>query len=121
MLGLTSLGCESATDPVKLSVFRISGNVTSSADGEPIEGVTVALVWQVVGGFGAFPTGTESGTTDAGGEYTITMVDVLCSPETFEIVFTIPDGYRLLPERDYIFVVQCVEDVQVFDFQFEPF
>ena len=30
------------------------------------------------------------------------------------------DGYRLLSDGEYLFVVQCVEDVQVFDFQFEP-
>ena len=60
------------------------------------------------------------GETDAEGKYAVTKENVSCTPETFEIGFTIPDGYRLLTDGEYLFVVQCVEDVQVFDFQFEP-
>ena len=120
MIGLTSLACDSATDPVELSAIRIRGTVTSTVDGEPIEGVGVVLASQFAGFFGS-GTSTEWGWTDAEGKYAITKENVICSPETFEIGFTIPDGYRLLTDGEYLFVVQCVEDVQVFDFQFEPF
>jgi hypothetical protein len=46
--------------------------------------------------------------------------NVICTPETFEVGFAIPDGYRMLSDGEYLFVVECVEDVQVFDSQFEP-
>ena len=128
MIGLTSLACDSATNPVELSAIRIRGTVTSTVDGEPIEGVGVVLASEFAGFFGS-GTSTEWGWTDAEGKYAITKENMIiggpqtffCTPETFEIGFTIPDGYRLLTDGEYLFVVQCVEDVQVFDFQFEPF
>ncbi len=129
MIGLTSLACDSAIGPVQLSAIHIRGTVTSSADGEPIEGVGVVLASQFAGFFGS-GTSTEWGWTDAEGKYAITKESVIimgrphtffCTPETFEIGFHIPDGYRMLTDGEYLFVVQCVEDVQVFDFQFEPF
>lgn len=119
MMGLTSLAC--VTGPVELSAIRIRGTVTSTVDAEPIEGVGVRLGWEFAGFFASGGGGTW-GETDAEGKYAITKENVSCTPETFEIGFTIPDGYRLLTDRgEYDFVVQCVEDVQVFDFQFEPF
>ena len=117
MMGLTSLAC--ATDPVELNAIRVRGTVTSTVDDEPIEGVGVVLAWEFAS-FGASGTGTEWGFTDAEGKYAITKTNVFCTPETFEIGFTIPDGYRLPTDREPP-VVQCVEDVQVFDFQFAPF
>lgn len=77
------------------------------------------LGWQFAGFFASGGGGTW-GWTDAEGKYAITKENVICTPDTFEIGFTIPDGYRLLSDGEYLFVVQCVEDVQVFDFQFEP-
>ncbi len=117
MMGLTSLAC--VTSPVELSAIRIRGTVTSTVDDEPIEGVGVVLAWEFAS-FGASGIGTEWGFTDAEGKYAITKTNVFCTPETFEIGFTILDGYRLPTDREPP-VVQCVEDVQVFDFQFEPF
>ncbi|MCH7639194.1 MAG: hypothetical protein IH855_07005 [Bacteroidetes bacterium] len=118
MIGLTSLAC--VTNPVELSAIRIRGTVTSTVDGEPIEGVGVRLGWKFAS-FSQSGGGGTWGETDAEGKYAITKENVFCTPETFEIGFTIPDGYRLLTDGEYLFVVQCVEDVQVFDFQFEPF
>ena len=117
MMGLTSLAC--VTGPVELSAIRIRGTVTSTVNDEPIEGVGVRLGWQFASFFQSGGGGTW-GETDAEGKYAITEENVICTPETFEIGFTIPDGYRLLTDGEYLFVVQCVEDVQVFDFQFEP-
>ena len=118
MMGLTSLACESATDPVELSAIRIRGTVTSTVDDEPIEGVGVVLAWEFAG-FGASGTGTEWGETDAEGKYAITKENVVCTPETFEIGVSIPDGYRWPTDGEPL-VVQCVEDVQVLDLQLEP-
>ncbi len=117
MMGLTSLAC--ATDPVELSAIRIRGTVTSTVDDEPIEGVGVRLGWKFAS-FSQSGSGGTWGETDAEGKYAIMKENVVCTPETFEIGFTIPDGYRLPTDREPP-VVQCVEDVQVFDFQFEPF
>ncbi len=120
MTGLTILACVSATNPVELSAIRIRGTVTSTVDDEPIEGVGVRLGWEFAS-FSQSGNGGTWGETDAEGKYAITQANVSCTPETFDIGFTIPDGYRMLTDGDYLFVVQCVEDVQVFDFQFEPF
>ena len=117
MMGLANLAC--VTGPVDLSAIRIRGTVTSTVNDEPIEGVGVRLGWQFAGFFASGGGGTW-GWTDAEGKYAITKENVICTPDTFEIGFTIPDGYRLLSDGEYLFVVQCVEDVQVFDFQFEP-
>ena len=132
MIGLTSLACDSATGPVQvqLSAIHIRGTVTSTVDGEPIEGVGVVLAGGAYAGFFGSGRSTDWGWTDAEGNYAITKENNIgrlsgrtfsCSPETFEIGFYIPDGYRMLTDGEYLFVVQCVEDVQVFDFQFEPF
>ncbi len=116
MMGLANLAC--VTGPVDLSAIRIRGTVTSTVNDEPIEGVGVRLGWRFASFFGSGSGGTW-GETDAEGKYAITKENVSCTPETFEIGYTIPDGYRRLTDEE-IFVVLCVEDVQVFDFQFEP-
>ncbi len=116
MMGLTSLAC--VTGPVDLSAIRIRGTVSSSVDAEPIDGVGVRLWWKFAIFFHSGGVGTW-GWTDAEGKYTITKENVICKPETFEIGYTIPDGYRRLTDKEP-FVVQCVEDVQVCDWQFEP-
>ena len=128
MMGLTSLACESATEPVHLGIMRIHGTVTSSLDNAPIVDMGVVLASQFAS-FGGGGYSTTWGTTDAQGKYMIiketTVIGgpetFLCTPDTFEIGFAIPDGYRLVPGRDYGFAVQCIEEVQVFDFQLEPF
>ena len=108
MMGLANLAC--VTGPVDLSAIRIRA--------EPIEGVGVRLGWKFAS-FSQSGGGGTWGETDAEGKYAITKENVICTPETFEIGYTIPDGYRRLTDKEP-FVVQCVEDVQVFDFQFEP-
>ena len=116
MMGLANLAC--VTGPVDLSAIRICGTVTSTVDAEPIEGVGVRLGWKFASVSQSGGGGTL-GETDAEGKYAITKENVICTPETFEIGYTMPDGYRRLTDKEP-FVVECVEDVQVFDFQFEP-
>jgi len=114
---LTALACGGPTE-VTLSVVRVQGTVTSTADGRPVAGVGVVLTYPVFGGPGGRGRSAPS-VTDSLGRYAVQVADLVCIPETLDLGVALPPGYRLPPDLDPA-AIACVETVQVIDFALEP-
>jgi hypothetical protein len=116
---LAGAACSGTTE-VALSIVQVRGQVTSTADNQPIAGVGVILTYPVTGGFGAYDRGSsETSWTESDGRYVVSLTDIVCTPQTLDLGVALPDGYRF-PADLAPASIACTEEPQTLDFQLEP-
>lgn len=112
---------------VTLQELHVSGTVTSSQDGSPIEGVSVAVAYRFVGLFNGGEGSGESVQTGADGTYSLQFGSpvgdpIQCRAKAYWIRVYLPNGWTMATAStvgDALFL-HCTEALQVIDVQLTP-
>lgn len=121
------LACRSPTAPVRLHEVNVSGTITSSRDGSPIEGVSLTVGDDFVGLFGGGEGSLGEGTeTAADGTYALHLTSPssdgwVCNDDSpFWLKVYLLDGWTMSKASAGSLDLRCTEKPQVIDVQLTP-